>query len=84
MQDKRPFMSIVMWVKKNQIALLATIGVMIVILVPALYLFLLLKTPLSLKELDFDDNGVVTFSELIHANLYCDRVVQSGQVICKD
>jgi len=84
MQGKRPFISIVMWLRKNQIALLATFGVMIVILVPALYLFLLLKTPLSFKELDFDDNGIVTFSELIHANLYCDRVILNGQVICKE
>lgn len=84
MQDKRPFISIVMWFKKNQIALLATIGVMIVILIPALYLFLLLKTPLSFKELDFDDNGIVTFSELIHANLYCYRVTLNGQVTCKE
>lgn len=83
MQGKRPFLSVVMWLKKKQIALLATIGVMIVILVPALYLFLLLKTPLSFKELDFDDNGIVTFSELIHAHLYCDRVI-NGQVICKE
>lgn len=84
MQGKRPFISIVMWLRKNQIALLATFGVMIVILVPALYFFLLLKTPLSFKELDFDDNGIVTFSELIHANLYCDRVILNGQVICKE
>ena len=84
MQGKRPFISIVMCFKKNQIALLATIGVMIVILIPALYLFLLLKTPLSFKELDFDDNGIVTFSEIIHANLYCDRVILNGQVICKE
>jgi len=73
-----------MWFKKKQIALLATIGVMIVILVPALYLYLLVKTPLSVKELDFDGNGVVTFSELIHANLYCYRVTLNGQVICKE
>jgi hypothetical protein len=73
-----------MWFKKKQIALLATIGVMIVILVPALYLYLLVKAPLSFKELDFDDNGIVTFSELIHANLNCYRVTLNGQVICKE
>ena len=84
MQGKRPFISIVMWLRKNQIALLATFGVMIVILVPALYLFLLLKTPLSFKELDFDDNGIVTFSELIHANSHCVREIQKDQVICKE
>lgn len=84
MQGKRPFISMLMWLRKNQIAFLATLGVMIVILVPAMYLFLLLNTPLTPKELDFDDNGIVTFSELIHANLYCDRVTLNGQVICKE
>ena len=83
-KDKLPFISIVMWLKEKQIALLATLGVMIVILVPALYLYLLVKTPLSFKELDFDDNGIVTFSELIYANSYCVRVIQKGQVICKE
>ena len=84
MQGKRPEISIMMWLMKNQIALLATFGVMIVILVPAMYLFLLLNTPLSFRELDFDNNGIVTFSELVHANLYCDRVILNGQVICKE
>ena len=65
-------------------ALLATLGVMIVILIPALYLYLLMKSPLSFKEMDFDDNGFVTFSEIIYANSYCIRVIQKGQVICKE
>ncbi len=73
-----------MWLKEKQMPLLATLGVMIVILVPALYLYLLMKTPLSFKELDFDDNGIVTFSELIHANSNCYRVTLNGQVICKE
>ena len=83
-RDERPFISIVKWLKEKQIALLATIGVMIVILVPALYLYLLMKAPLSFKEMDFDDNGIVTFSELIYANSYCVRVIEKGQVICKE
>ena len=83
-RDKRPFISIVMRLKEKKIALLATLGVMIVILVPALYLYLLMKAPLSFKELDFDDNGIVTFSEIIYANSYCVRVIQKGQVICKE
>jgi len=83
-RDKRPFISIVMWLKEKQIALLATLGVMIVILVPTFYLYLLMKVPLSFKELDFDDNGIVTFSELIYANSYCVRVIQKVQVICNE
>jgi len=73
-----------MWLKEKQMPLLATLGVMIVILIPALYLYLLMKSPLSFKEMDFDDNGIVTFSELIYANSYCVRVIQKGQVICKE
>jgi len=73
-----------MRLKEKKIALLATLGVMIVILIPALYLYLLTKSPLSFKEMDFDDNGIVTFSEIIYANSYCVRVIQKGQVICKE
>ncbi len=65
-------------------ALLATLGVMIVIVIPALYLYLLSKSPLSFEEMDFDDNGIVTFSELIYANSYCVREIQQDQVICKE
>jgi len=67
--------------KEKQIALLATLGVMIVVAIPALYLYLLTKSPLSFKQMDFDDNGYVTFSELIYANSYCVRVIQNDQVV---
>ena len=73
-----------MWLQQKQLALLATLGVMIVTLVPALYLYLLVETSLSFEELDFDGNGIVTFSELIHANLHCVREIQKDQVICKE
>jgi hypothetical protein len=73
-----------MWLQQKQIALLTTLGVMIVILVPALYLYLVVETSLSFKELDFDDNGIVTFSELIHANLHCVREILKDQVICEE
>ena len=70
--------------KEKQIALLATLGVTIVVVIPALYLYLLAKSPLSFKEMDFDDNGYVTFSELVYANSYCDRVIPKNQVICEE
>ena len=70
--------------KEKQIALLTTFGVMIVVVIPALYLYLLTKSPLTFKEMDFDDNGIVTFSELIYANSNCVRVIQNDQVICKE
>ena len=73
-----------MSLKEKQIALLATLGVMIVVVIPALYLYLLTKSPLTFKEMDFDDNGIVTFSELIYANSNCVRVIQNDQVICKE
>jgi len=72
-----------MSLKQKQIALLATLGVLIVIVIPAVYLYLLTKSPLSFEEMDFDDNGYVTFSELIYANSYCHRLVLNGQVICE-
>ena len=64
-------------------ALLATLGVMIVIVIPALYLYLLTKSPLSFEEMDFDDNGIVTFSDLIYAYSYCVLEIQQYQVIFK-
>jgi hypothetical protein len=73
-----------MSLKEKQIALLATLGVMIVVAIPALYLYLLTKSPLSFKQMDFDDNGIVTFSELIYANSNCIRAIANDQVICKE
>jgi len=74
----------VMSLKQKQIALLATLGVTIVVAIPALYLYLLTKSPLSFKEMDFDNNGIVTFSEIIYANAYCVRAIPKHQVICKE
>ena len=79
-----PLFLCAMWLKEKQMALLATLGVMIVTVIPALYLYLLTKSPLSFEEMDFDDNGIVTFSELNYANSYCVRVIQKDQVICKE
>jgi len=73
-----------MSLKEKQIALLATLGVIIVVAIPALYLYLLAKSPLSFKQMDFDDNGIVTFSELIYANSNCVRAIPNDQVICKE
>jgi hypothetical protein len=82
-RDRQLLISIVKWLRQKQLALLAALGVMIVILVPALYLYLLVETSLSVEELDFDGNGIVTFSELIHANLHCGRDKRKSQVSCK-
>jgi hypothetical protein len=73
-----------MSIKQNQIALLATLGVVIVVLIPAAYLFLIAISPLTFDEMDFDNNGFVTFSELIHANSNCHRLILNGQVICNE
>ena len=72
-----------MSLKEKQIALLATLGVLIVVAIPTLYLFLLAISPLTFDEMDFDDNGFVTFSELIYANSSCHRLILDGRVICE-
>ena len=72
-----------MSLKEKQIALLATLGVLIVVAIPTLYLFLLAISPLTFDEMDFDDNGFVTFSELIYANSNCHRLILDGRVICE-
>jgi hypothetical protein len=71
-----------MSLKHKQTALLTTLGVLIVVAVPAVYLFLIALSPLTFDEMDFDDNGFVTFSELIHANSNCHRLILDGRVIC--
>ena len=65
-------------------ALFATLGVAIVVVPAALYLYLLTKSPLSFKEMDFNDNGMVTFSELIYASSYGVRVIKKGQAFCEE
>jgi len=72
-----------MSLKEKQIAILATLGVLIVITIPAVYLFLLAISPLTFDEMDFDDNGYVTFSELIYANSNCHRLILDGRMICE-
>ncbi len=83
-KSKLPFVSSVMSLKRKQTAILTTLGVLIVVATPAAYLFLLALSPLTFDEMDFDDNGFVTFSELIHANLNCHRVILDGWVICNE
>ena len=73
-----------MSLKEKQTAILATLGVLIVIAIPAVYLFLLSISPFTFDEMDFDDSGYVTFSELIHANSSCHRLILDGRVICDD
>jgi hypothetical protein len=73
-----------MSIKQKQITILTTLGVLIVITTPAVYLFLLALSPLTFGEMDFDDNGFVTFSELIHANSNCHRLVLDGRVVCNE
>lgn len=73
-----------MSLKEKQTAILTTLGVLIVVTIPAAYLFLITLSPLTFDEMDFDDNGFVTFSELIHANSNCHRLVLDGRVICDD
>ncbi len=72
-----------MTIKNKQMALLTTLGVLIVVTIPAAYLFLLALSPLTFDEMDFDDNGFVTFSELIHANSNCHRLILDGRVVCE-
>jgi hypothetical protein len=73
-----------MSLKGKQTALLTTLGVLIVITIPAFYLFLLAISPLTFDEMDFDDSGYVTFSELIYANSSCHRLTLDGRVICEE
>ena len=72
------------WLRARHLALLATFGVVIVVAIAALYLYLLSKSPLSFSEMDFNDNGVVTFSELIHASSHGIRPIRQGDGVCRE
>jgi len=43
-------------------------GILLIAFIATFYLYLLQKSPLSFEEMDFDQSGYVTFSELIRAN----------------
>ena len=73
-----------MWLKEKLIALLATLGVALVLVPAVLYLYLLTKSSLPFAEMDFNDNGIVTFSELIYASSYGVRVIKKGQAFCEE
>ena len=52
---------------------LTLIGVSIIVSIGSAYLYLIKKSPLPFAEMDFDDNGLVTLSELHYANSYGTR-----------
>ena len=73
-----------MWLNEKQIPLLTTLGLVIVVIPAVVYLYLLTKSPLSFKEMDFNDNGIVTFSELMYASSYGVRVIQKDERFCEE
>ena len=46
------------------------------------YFYLVQKSPLQFHEMDFNQNGYVTFFELIYANSYGTRKVTIDNVPC--
>ena len=61
---------------------LTLFGVLFVVSVGASYLFLVQKSPLKFQETDFDNNGLVTFSELYYANSYGTRPITVSNTSC--
>jgi len=61
---------------------LAFSGVVLIVSVGASYLYLIKKSPLAFDEMDFDQNGFVTFSELDYASSYGTRQVTENDMSC--
>ena len=61
---------------------LTSLGIALIVSVGASYLYLLRKSPLAFDELDFDQNGFVTFGELAYSSSYRTREVTENGVRC--
>lgn len=48
-------------------------GVTIIMIIVVAYLYLVERSPIDFEAIDFNQNGIVTFSELIYANAYGKR-----------
>ncbi len=71
--------------RRNRTAFWLTfLGVFLVVLVGASYLHLVERSPLAFHEMDFDDNGFVTFFELWYANSYATRRMTEHQRNCTE
>ena len=55
---------------------------MIIALIFVAYLYLVEKSPLTFQQMDFDQNGYVTFFELNYANSYGTREISMGDISC--
>ncbi len=59
-------------------------GVSAIVAAGASYLYLTQKSPLTFGKMDFDQNGFVTFSELIYASSYGTRQVTENDMSCTE
>ena len=59
-------------------------GVSVVVLIGASYLYLVRTSPLAFHEMDFDENGFVTFFELAYANSYGTRRITEHERSCTE
>lgn len=63
---------------------LTLLGVSLIVAVGASYLHLVGTSPLAFHEMDFDENGFVTFSELVYANSYATRHITGHDRSCTE
>ena len=59
-------------------------GVSLIVAVGASYLHLVGTSPLAFEEMDFDENGFVTFFELAYANSYGTRRITEHEKTCTE
>lgn len=63
---------------------LTLFGVVLIVFIGTSYLYLIDKSPLTFDEMDFDQNGFVTFSELWYASSYGTRRVTEHGMSCSE
>jgi len=57
-------------------------GVTLIVVIFVAYLYLVEKSPLTFQEMDFNQNGYVTFFELIYANSHGTRAIILDDTSC--
>ena len=70
--------------KNRKVFWLTLSGVSLVVSIGASYLLLVRTSPLAFHEMDFDENGFVTFFELAYANSYGTRRITEHERSCTE
>jgi len=77
-------MTTILVVKQKLGFWLTLTGMLIITLIGSTYLYLVKVAPLEFKDIDIDQNGFITFSELIYVNNYTMRKITVDNKLCTE